>query len=64
VESETFADAHYCYVLQESAIVFLMMVVLVLRQKEELSLVVAMVLAFSLKMNAGHPLFDLEEPSC
>jgi hypothetical protein len=63
VESETFADAHYCYVLQESAIVFLMVVALVLRQ-EALSLVVVMVLVFLLKMNADHPLFELEEPSC
>jgi hypothetical protein len=63
VESETFVDARYCYALQESAIVFLMGVALVLRQ-EALSLVVAMVLVFSLKMNAGHPLFELQEPSC
>jgi hypothetical protein len=64
VESETFADARYCYVLQESAIVFLMLVVLLLRQEVAPSLAAVMVLAFSLKMNAGPPLFELEDPSC
>jgi hypothetical protein len=64
VESETFGDARYCYVLQESATVFLMVAALVLRKKWVLSLVVAKVLAFSSKMNAGHPLFELQEPSC
>jgi hypothetical protein len=63
VESGIFADAHYCYALQESGIVSLQVADLTLRQ-EVLFLLVEMVLAFLSKRNAGPLLFESEEPSC
>lgn len=63
VESETFADAHYCYVQQELVIVSLQVAALTLRQEEVLFLLVGTILAFLLKMNADPPLFEPEEPS-